>query len=168
MINLTDKINLAPLGSNCTPCPSPENPIAYKGWKIWRWTGWKGCDFEIETSDNEDNCTACGKTVTVGEKAILRQSVRGIVHSDCSDDPLKGQIFGQWLAYKGDYFGPDCQYAYASIPGGCGTYRKGDFFNIASPSQLYCHKTVKDELDYAREECLKKLKAYIDSVEDPV
>ncbi len=168
MRNIHDDINSRPMSSLCTPSPK-RDPIEYNGWEIWKWTGWKGNIGIVENGDFQEGkngvCPICLKEIKPGDLIYFGCYTDIVEHFDCYDDQIKGQFFGQWLAYKDT--DPKIPLAYASAPGGEGVYRKGDLLNIGIyPGQkILTMESPQEDFETAREEALNRLKAWIDQYE---
>jgi hypothetical protein len=170
--NAYDLVNTRSLSPGCTPNPSQENPIRYKGWDIYKWTGWKG-NTDIAGSGSwpvksRKLCAKCLQVIKAGDAFVFSQQVDDIFHFACSDNTIKGQIFGQWLAFKkvtDDH--NNWGFAYGSAPGFQGGYRPGDAFELKMlPGQVHLMvDSPQEAFEAAREEALRRLKEYIDSVE---
>lgn len=191
MINPTDNINTRPLGPGCTPNPTITDPIAYHyGWLIHRWTGWKAGYEIVEFSDIrflEKPCAKCGKHFNVGDRFVESQGTDLVFHFECSDYPLKDKILGQWVAVKkGDkegelvteQIGPfearirrvgcNDRFAYASVTGSQGKHEPFASFCVEPQEgqEWLTPETQQEILEAAREDGLRRLKQYIDDVEE--
>lgn len=176
--NLDDEIDARPLSPGCTPNPTSENPIFYKGWRIRQWTGWKG-NRGLLTYPNKKRltCQVCNKQVRKNQFVYLAQNTDATKHFKCSGN--KGNVVGQWLACLGEWPNPEDSnevraekvsklvFAYSSVPGVHGLYQRGGCFSI-EPIRDQTHlfyDTPQEKLEAAREDGLKRLKSFIDEYE---
>jgi hypothetical protein len=172
MKNIASAVNLRPLSKGCTPNGNKDgSPLEiYRGWVIRNWTGWKGNTCIIEDGDvlGPVGCAICGKGFMPGDIVVSYSGSDDRDHINCSTNKLKGRIIGQWLAHKGTYGDQYARYAYASVPGGEGEYKRGANFIIeVQPGQIaYTPETAQEVLELAREDGLKRLKAAIDAIEN--
>ena len=174
MIDPTREVNMSQLNFGCTPHPSMDNPIIHNGWEIYKWTGWKGNTAIFEAGDHliekvQAKCTSCGKLFQPGDRYIESQGIDDLFHFECSDSPTKGQIIGQWLAVKKGILEDrsDYKFAYASVPGSDGAYKKFQSFDV-TPTGIQgplTPETPIEILEAAREDGLVRLKKYLDDVE---
>lgn len=172
MGDMTNELNSRPLSPGCTPNPSMESPIMHHEWEIYRWTGWKGGAYILDrenfgNGENGIKCPACGIAFNPGDKVNMTQSNHNFFHFECSDDPFKERLIGQWLAVKRGREIVDNKFAYASVPGGNSAYERGAYFDVdvAQGQELLTPGTAQEILEAAREEGLIRLKKYIDDVE---
>lgn len=171
MKNITQAVNERPLSSWCTPNHEDGRLTdIYRGWAIRKWTGWKSNVGIVEPDDQfpARGCSVCGKGFVPGDMVVLHLESDAIDHINCSNDENKGKMFGQWLAYKGDY--PYARMVYASVPGAEAEYSRGALFDLGlKPGQVdLTPETDPGVLEQAREDGLKRLKEVIDRIEDAV
>jgi hypothetical protein len=180
MIEIVSEVNGRLLSPGCTPShgefinpPGKYESVGdYRGWAIRGWTGWKGNTAIIEPSDIKrlPNCEVCGKHYSAGDKVVWYAQSDRVEHCNCSEHPIKGQIVGQWLAFKPGLSGSyeDAKYAVACVPGTAGAYKRGAEFDISvQPGQSPCTPdTPQDVLEAAREDGFVRLKKAIDAIED--
>lgn len=175
-MNVCDPNINKPLSETCTPNPDLDNPIPYKGWSIWKWTGWKGCKGTIGYGGKTRHlCEKCGEVIRSNQPIYMSQSSEARLHFKCAEDPNKESIVGQWVAIKGEPWimmgdirtpNPTKEYAYASAPGSHGSHTKGGCFSIElqKGQKRLTYKTSQKVLEAAREDALVRLKLWIDSV----
>jgi hypothetical protein len=175
MIDPNKEANLRPLSPGCTPNPSMDHPIMHRGWNIYKWTGWKGNTSIFEDADHVTNrfpvkCSECGKPFQAGDRFIETQATDNIFHFECSNSQIKGQMIGQWVAFKlgANKDHSDDQFAYAGVPGNQGPFNRGDAFLVIPQGlqEALYPDTPQEKLEQAREEGLVRLKAVIDEIEN--
>jgi hypothetical protein len=145
-----------------------DRPWTYKGWRIWKWTGWKGnwvrrnphCDSPTPI------CKACGKAIELWDLVYISQGHDGCRHAECKPE-YHGEIAGQWLAIDStppkDNIGWDrIKYLYSSAPGGEGLYARGACFDLSIGDKL-TYYTDLDILEQARQDALNRMYAFIDN-----
>ncbi len=78
-------------------------------------------------------------------------------------DAGSSQIAGQWLAVSND---PGMPMLFTSVPGSHGTYRKGNYFNLAvqvDDGQIYIDETTpKEEQEKQRQLGFNRIRTLID------
>jgi hypothetical protein len=157
------------------PNCSIEHPWLYKGWYIWRWTGWKGCwqrKNPLYSSDDQygKRCKLCGKIFENWDIIYTSQGNDDILHAECAQNDHRwlsdGSITGQWVAMNSNPAiqaqSVDTKYMYSSAPGRAGFYERGGCFDIEGP-QRFTYYTPPEELYAAREEALRILYDLINS-----
>lgn len=149
------------------PDCGPESPWDYRGWKIWKWTGWKGnwCRRNPFYSGEERFiCSRCGKAIELWDIVYVSQScLDWMQHAECVPD-YQGTIAGQWLAMNAGFNGQpreDVKYMVSCAPGETRLYHRGECFDISSPDPPTYYWDPEDLLAL-REDALERLKALID------
>lgn len=141
-------------------------PWEYNGWKIWKWTGWKGNWFRRSYKSPTVHCRECGNPIEMWDIVYMAMNLQGAWHAGCYP-AYQGTITGQWLALNWikDLYDPDfkdTRYLYASVPGGEGEYHKGECFDIDPHGKLLTYFSDPEELEEAKWEGLERLRAVID------
>ena len=153
-----------------TQDPSMENPIEYRGWWIYKWTGWKGLKakrmYENPT-DPRDICPKCQKPILQGQWVYLNHGYERFPHFKCSD--MDDLIIGQWLAcsrHPNSAFNSGTRFLYVSTPGRMGEYQRGSMFDISvQKRQRRCTlKTSPRILNLEREKGFARMMTLIDDM----
>jgi hypothetical protein len=151
--------------------PSIENPWYYKGWYVWKWTGWKGSWGRKNPRWDGGllRCQSCGKVIENWDILYVSQSISGYWHAECAQDEAyfgaDGKIFGQWLAMSEFPVNLDKKidnrFLYGSAPGPAGEYKRGQLFDISSTTDL-TYYTPLEVLEEERYAALERLHTLID------
>ena len=152
-------------GPDTYPVITMGQPWEYNGWKIWKWTGWKGNWYRRSPHSTTLICSSCLKPLEKWDIIYVAYNLCGMWHAECSPQ-YTGEIYGQWLALDklvqyGEPGHHDVRHAYASVPGGEGLYQIGAYFDIMGGPRL-TYYTDPEELEAAKWEGLERLKAVID------
>ena len=143
------------------------NPWEYKGWYIYRWTGWKGCWVRKNPQYHESFiCQECNKPIENWDIMYISQSYKSLIHIECARIINMPFSNGQWLAMNARPNKRDPKYydtvkmIYSSAPGGQGGYKRGDSFDIGP--DILTYYTPLEELEEAKEDALRRMYVFID------
>lgn len=106
--------------------PEEGFPAEYKGWALWKWTGWKS---EITTAERHEHgreCCKCGREIIAGDwitNIFNQDRAHWACHS--SVPPEMVPETSQWLFHRNK-----SRFLAASYPGATKEYRRGDLFDI--------------------------------------
>jgi hypothetical protein len=145
---------------------TPALPIIYRGWEIWKWTGWKGQKVKIEAGFDGDPCHTCNREIHTGD-FVFRNFAAGDSHWTCVyPDNRPERLVAQWLAAK-DRRAPNERHA-AVMVGALAKfdceYQRGQMFDIGE-EMLVTELTPESEREQHFEEGLFRMYALIDRLE---
>lgn len=139
--------------------------IQYKGWDIWKWTGWKG-NKTLATGMNE-NCRICGNAIDVGAEIHI-DYMHGVeeAHYSCvypGNPP--DRLVAQWLAMKGEIRNERHLYVNVGGPADAeGEYDRGACFAIGD-EPLVTELTPESEKEKLQIDGLTRMFRLIDRIE---
>lgn len=154
---------------------------AYRGWDIYKWTGWHGCygktvatkDHSLDLRGDPVPCHICGLPIMDGV-FISRALNRPDCHWLCAFPENPDESYcGQWVAMnpglkevqKSDH---ECsrRYCYVNVPAaGEGLYERGGSFDIRKALNIVTFDTSEDEKDRLKAEGLQRMYVVIDEIE---
>jgi hypothetical protein len=128
------------LGNKLASMASYDNPIKYKGWNIYRWTGWKAS----QVDDSLVGQWIATDLLPSKYDYIKQYGKTGQVHKQHS------------------------RYLYSSSPGYCSVYRKGEPFDIARHGYQIqiTNKSTEQNKDIAIYSAYQNITKLIDSIRD--
>lgn len=137
--------------------------VVYRGWRIWKWTGWKGNKGSWYSAKR---CDVCNQMIAPGEPVWLSQATDITKHWDCHGEP--DNIAGQWAAVKPATGNYGQEYLMVSTTGSGGLtegfYDRGARWNLAPWSLTgESDDSLKEQ---ARAEALNRMLDLIEQIED--
>lgn len=136
----------------------------YRGWKLFRWTGWKSHKGEL--TGTPVGCHICGKEIVAGEIMYRNQSFED-AHWICKfPDNRPAELHAQWLFSKdGKRF----------LQAGCGSmvvselpaaeYKVGAMFDIVPENYALTELDSDAKKDEAKRLGYERMKMLIDEIE---
>jgi hypothetical protein len=142
--------------------------MVYRGWEIWKWTGWKGNKVIAAAGiDDDETCSACGQPIKKDD-VLFRDFMTEDRHWTCVyPDNRPERLVGQWLAIKNR--GTTKQRHAAVMVGGpvegdC-EYERGQMFNIGEEA-LVTELTPESERNQFIKDGLTRMYQLINRLED--
>lgn len=144
----------------------PGYPTEYRGWRIYRWTGWKARYGKIAAPRDIQHCHYCQNPIAKGSLMALSQSMPD-AHWFCAyPHDREEEYYGQWLAVNNNPSTPG-GHVYASARGQQGSCLPGGTFDInAKGAPPITDATSESDRAAAQAECFERLKLVIDGIED--
>lgn len=138
-------------------------PTEYRGWIIWKWTGWRNNGKYVMEKDHPFLCMVCDRPVFAGELVQRFQHLDSVKHWRCAfgDDKVPAIEAAQWLAQKNSV------HLVSSYPGQCAPYLRGGCFDVSPQSDqiVITELTSEAEKESAQRTCFNALLGLIDKFE---